>query len=188
MHIAIIVRRLTNFGGVQRQALSLAHELKKMGHDIRLYTFAYDRERCYPELVGDIPVRALPQDEHLPTTGFFGFINETRMAKRLSKYIDSSTELLHPHCIISHHVAYFYKKNIKHIPSVWNLNELPAMRWPIEMLEMVENPEYHDIPKKPLWYKKLVILLRKAYDRFKKDNKFFIPQGFLRNIVILWIF
>lgn len=166
MKIGIIVRRLSNFGGVQRQALSVADGLSKNGHDVTLYTFSYDRDRCYPELVNGIPVISLPERDHLSTSGFFGFINETRMAKRLSKLIKDDTEILHPHCIISHHVAYFYKKNHRNIPSVWNMNELPSMRWPLEMLSVVENPAYHDIPNRPLWYKKAVILLKNTYDSF----------------------
>src|SRR3989344_5810362 len=187
MHIAIIVKKLTGYGGVQRQALSLAHEMKKKGHDIRLYTFQYDRDKCYPELVGNIPVVSLGKEDDLPTDGAFGFFNETRLAKRLAKLISRDTELLHPHCMASHHVAYFYKRNVKNIPSVWNLNELPSLRWPLEMLEVVENTEFHDIPKKPLWLKKAIILFRIFYDS-EKNYCFLEPQWFFRYVMKFGVF
>ena len=50
MNIAIIIRRLNVKGGAQRQALSLARELKNMGHNVALYTFFYDKDKCFSDL------------------------------------------------------------------------------------------------------------------------------------------
>lgn len=166
MKIALIVRRLNGKGGVQRQALSLVQPFQKAGHTVTLYTFNYVREDCYPELIGDTPVIELPKSLHLSTGGFFGFINETRMAYRFAPYIKKETDVLHPHDTVAHQVAYFFKKRFKNIPSIWNMNELTAMRWPPELLSLVEDPKFHDIPWRPLWLKKFFIYFRNAYDTF----------------------
>ena len=42
MKIGIIVRKLNMRGGVGRQALSLAFELKRLGQEIKVYTFLYN--------------------------------------------------------------------------------------------------------------------------------------------------
>jgi len=60
MKIAIIVKKLNIKGGTQRQALSLAKELKKLGHEIKLYTFFYSNENCYADLLEGFEVIVLP--------------------------------------------------------------------------------------------------------------------------------
>lgn len=166
MRIALIVRRLNTRGGIQRQALSLAKELVKLGYKIKLYTFQYDREKCFSDLIGDIPVIELPVARCRPTGGFFGFVRENRMARDLALLIDRDTDILHPHDAMAHHVAYYFKKCVKNIPSVWQMNELPTMRWPLELLGWAENPNFHDIPRRPLFLKKLIILLKTRYEKF----------------------
>ncbi len=165
MKIALIVKKMTVPGGVQRQALSLGRELVRMGHEVKVYTFDYSQE-CLPDLVSGLTVVELPKNQKLDSRGFLGLLNETRMARKLAFLIDKDTDLLHPHDVIAHHTAYFFKKYIRDIPSVWNMNELPSMRWPLEMLSFVEDPRFHDIPRRPLWFKKIMILLRTYYDNF----------------------
>ncbi len=110
MNVAIIIRRLNVKGGAQRQALSLARELKKMGHGVRLYAFAYDKEKCFSDLLDGLPVTAL------------GFPD----AKRLALVIDKNTDILHPHDQEAYKVAYYFKKLVKNIPSVWMMNDVPS--------------------------------------------------------------
>lgn len=166
MHIALIVRRLNGKGGVQRQALSLVKPFERAGHRVTLYTFNYDKENCYPELVGDTKVVELEKSRRLSTGGSLGILNETRMAYRLAKLIEPTTDILHPHDTVAHHVAYFYKKLVKNIPSVWNMNELAAMRWPPELLSIVEDPAFHDVPARSLFLKRLSVYIKNAYDTF----------------------
>lgn len=166
MKIGMIFRKLNVKGGVQRQGLSLANELRRHGHEIIIYTFNYSPENCFAELVSNIPVVELPKRFHRPTDGFFGFLNESQMAKDLAFFIDKDLDILHPHDNVAHQVAYYFKKYIKDIPSVWQMNEFPTMRWPLELLKYTEDPKFHDIPKKPHFVKKTVILIKTYYENF----------------------
>lgn len=128
MNIAIIVRKLNVTGGTQRQALSLAREFKQQGHRVVLYTFLYDKKRCYPDLLEDLDVRSLA---YYPLHSYFflDLIREQNAAKNLASLIERDTDILHPHDQASHRVAYYFKKKIKNIPSVWMMNDLPIKRW-----------------------------------------------------------
>ncbi len=166
MKIGMIFRKLNVKGGVQRQGLSLAKELHQRGHKIIIYTFNYSSENCFSELINDIPIVELPKKFHRSTSGFFGFFNESRMAKDLAFFIDKNLDILNPHDNVAHQVAYYFKKNIKNIPSVWQMNELPTMRWPLNLLKYTEDPKFHDIPKKPYFIKKMVILIKTYWENF----------------------
>ncbi len=110
MKIAIIIRKLNVRGGAQRQALSLARELKTMGHSAALYTFLYDKEKCYTDLLNDMEVVSL------------GYADP----QKLSALIDKDTDILNPHDQEVYKVAYHFKKKIKNVPSVWMMNDVPS--------------------------------------------------------------
>ncbi|MEK7502866.1 MAG: glycosyltransferase family 4 protein [Patescibacteria group bacterium] len=110
MNIAIIIRRLNVKGGAQRQALSLARELKNMGHNVVLYTFFYDKEKCFDDLLDGMAV----------------FASNLADPKRLSELIDPNTDVLNPHDQEAYKVAYFFKKGVKNIPSIWMMNDVPS--------------------------------------------------------------
>ncbi len=133
MKIGIIVRKLNVNGGVQRHVFYLARELKKLGHSIKLYTFIYDKEGCYPELLGDMEVVSfgyLPQPPHLKILGYFnyfiGLAREASASKKLAALIDRDTQILNPHDHVCYKVAYFFKRRVKNIPSVWMMHDLPT--------------------------------------------------------------
>ena len=142
MKIAIIVRRLDVKGGTQRQALSLASELVRRGHSVKLYAFFYSKERCYPDLLKHLSVTALPEEasrpskhswlNKMPLLRYFRTLlvirHETRSAKALAFLIDPDVDILNPHDRVAHRVAYFFKKYIKAVPSVWNTNDTHSMR------------------------------------------------------------
>ena len=141
MRIAMILRRLNVKGGTQRQALSLAVELRKKGHEVVLYTLHFSPENCYPHLLKNFKVRVLPKDETEPNkkapyypsfvkTGIPEVKNENNQAKKLAAMImDNDFDVLNPHDQVAYKVAYYYKKHKKNIPSVWNMNDLPLRQW-----------------------------------------------------------
>ncbi|TSC63138.1 MAG: glycosyl transferase, group 1 family protein [Parcubacteria group bacterium Gr01-1014_48] len=163
--IAVIIRKLSVSGGAQRIALNVAYELQKAGNEVILYTFFCDVEKCFPELLKKFTVVVLPKNRYRETFRFLGFLLEDRMARDMAYMIDRATDILYPDDGPAHHVAYYYKKYIRNIPSVWNMNELPTMRWPLEMLPIIENAAFHDIPWRPLFLKKAMILLKTLYER-----------------------
>ena len=185
MKIAVIMRKLNVSGGAQRIALNVAYELQKQGHLITLYTFFYDAEKCFPELLKNFTVVTMPRSQHHRTFGLLGILSENRMARAMAYMIDRNTELLYPDDGPAHHVAYYYKKYIRNIPSVWNMNELPTMRWPLELLSIMENRAYHDIPWRPLFLKKFLIRSKTRYERgfIRAQNAIVVFDKFHQNML-----
>ena len=110
MNIAIIIRRLNVKGGAQRQALSLARELKNMGHQVCLYTFWHNKEKCFSDLLDGTAV--VSSNEANP--------------RALARLIDHKTDIVNPHDQEAYKVAYYFKKSVKNTPSVWMMNDVPS--------------------------------------------------------------
>lgn len=165
MKIALIIRRLHSRGGAVRQALSLARELKRRGHVAKLYAFSAAAEESFPEVLHNLEVKTLPPEKLRPVKGMLGILAEDRMAKELALLIDRDTELLNPHDWPGHHTAYYFKKLVKNVPAVWNVNELPFLRWPPEW-EVRPDPKLHGVgvTKNPM-LARLFYLLKNFYDR-----------------------
>lgn len=140
MKIGMIVRRLNVKGGTQRQMLSLARELKRRGHGIKIYTFALDRERCYPELLEGFDIKAAATSP-----------------KGLALLMDKDFDILNPHDPGAEQTAYYYKKLVKRVPVVWNMNDTYSYRWNCDKARGVD--EYF---KKPFWR----VLAYALFDRY----------------------
>lgn len=110
MNIAIIIRRLNVKGGAQRQALSLARELRNTGHNVALYTFFYDKEKCFSDLLDGMAV----------------YSSNVADPKVLANLVDPKIDVLNPHDQEAYKVAYYFKKSIKNTPSVWMMNDVPS--------------------------------------------------------------
>jgi len=173
MKIAIIVKKLNIKGGTQRQALSLAKELKKLGHEIKLYTFFYSNENCYADLLEGFEVIVLPPRKETNAAKRFFSIQmietireENRIARELALRIDTDIDLLNPHDQVSYKVAYFYKKLVKKVPSVWNMNDLPLYRWGYDKMRGVDET-----------FKKSLVrrFMYRIYDWYEKQ-KFYRAQ------------
>lgn len=81
-----------------------------MGHGVALYTFFYDKEKCFSDLLDDMEVLA----------------NDAADPKKLSKMIGLQTDILNPHDQEAYKVAYYFKKFVKNVPSVWMMNDVPS--------------------------------------------------------------
>lgn len=165
MNIAIIVRRLDGKGGTQRQALILARELIRRGHDVKLYTRRFNPERCYPELSSGLPIAALdraltgfPRRWAAFLGRFSGFLEETYLAKRLSALIAPETEVLNPHDSVAYRAAYYFKLRHPAVPSVWTMNDVPAFRWTYDRIEAFE-------PVRHSFLRRIIMRLLDWYDR-----------------------
>jgi glycosyltransferase involved in cell wall biosynthesis len=56
MNIALVMHELLIEGGGERQCVSLARALAAQGHQVTLYTSAYDRPNCFPEICKDLTI------------------------------------------------------------------------------------------------------------------------------------
>jgi glycosyltransferase involved in cell wall biosynthesis len=146
MRIAILVSELRVQGGGDRQAIYLARELQEMGHEVTIFTPAYDRERCYPEacsrlhivVTGVHPLACLP----IPSRRVKDYFNMLRLAKA----IDGPFDVINPHHWPPHWAAVWAARGILPAPAVvWMCNDptwpaavpLPGIRrmlWPLRML------------------------------------------------------
>lgn len=165
MNIAIIVRRLDGKGGTQRQALILARELIVRRHDVKLYTLRFDAERCYPELSSGLTITSLdsalvgfPRRWASFLGRFSGFLQETYLAKRLSRFIAENTEMLNPHDSVAYRAAYYFKRRHSDVPSVWAMNDVPVFAWTYDRIGTFE-PVRHSASRR------LVMRLLDWYDR-----------------------
>lgn len=150
MKIAIIVRRLNVRGGTQRQALELARELKKLGHHIKLYTFLFSANDCFPELLEGVEVVSL---NYYPrySNYFLNYFFENRASHKLAKLIDKDTEILNPHDQVSYRAAVYFKKNIKNISSIWMSNDLPTKMFSFWKQNQLDPSFSASLAKKILW-------------------------------------
>lgn len=139
MKIAIIVRRLNVRGGTQRQAIELALNLQGLGHSVTLYTFKFEPKNCFESALNNLKVVELKTENQQPVSYFKNFCLEQKRSKELAKLIDQDTEVLNPHDQVSYKVAYYFKKQVKNIPSVWMMNDMPT-KWPSFLREREVNP------------------------------------------------
>ncbi|MBI4133657.1 glycosyltransferase family 4 protein [Candidatus Uhrbacteria bacterium] len=191
MKIGMIVKKLNVKGGTQRQMLSLARELKRRGHEVVVYTFAYDKEKCYPELLADMHVVVAPTGEVHGTPEYYrdvrflkrgqlgAMLRENRRAKLLARTMDRNLDLLNPHDQVSYRVAHYYKKYVRRIPSVWNMNDLPLYRFGYDKMREVDQ-EFQRPFLRRLFYR-----LYDAYDAhfIRTQDRIVVVDFFNRGLV-----
>lgn len=138
MRIAIIQAGLLASGGGERQAIELAKELRRIGHDARMYAFAYNSSVCFPEDTHKPPIVSLAATQpsvyqrffRFPFVGtFFHFLYENTQACRLAALIPDDTDILNPHDQTSCRTAYYFKKRHPLVPAVLMLNDLHTASW-----------------------------------------------------------
>jgi glycosyltransferase involved in cell wall biosynthesis len=123
MNVALLMHELLVEGGGERQCLSLAHALQQQGHQVTVYTSAYDPSHCFPEICQDLKIIEVGR-------GYFrrlrkpalirGYLDMTHMARTVA----SSHEIWNPH----HWPAQWGAIWLKHKLGgkvVWMCNDVP---------------------------------------------------------------
>ena len=160
MKIALIESYLNGKGGSQRQALSFAVEFQKLGHDVTVYAVTHDKGEGFLELISQLKVISLPGGFKAPPAKkrrFFGFLNyiayakaENSAARALAYLIDRDTEILNPHDRLGFHVASYYKKCVKDVPSVLMMSDILTKSW-IAWRKSQFDPHYRPSVKQKLF-------------------------------------
>lgn len=128
MRIAIILRKLTVSGGIQRHVLSLASKYRALGHEATVYTRTGAAETSYPEFARRIPVVSL--HERRPVSGRLSrLLADRRVADELAGRIDPATEVLNPHDAFSCLVAERFKRRHPRTPAVFTMHDIPTAAW-----------------------------------------------------------
>ncbi len=123
MKIALIMHELLVEGGGERQCVSLARELLRMGHDVDLYTSAYDREHCFPEVCRELKITDVGR-------GIFPWLGKPRVIRayldmlRLEKAVTRHYEIWNPHHWPAEWGALRLKKKLGGTV-VWMCNDVP---------------------------------------------------------------
>lgn len=176
LNIAILVRRLNVRGGTQRMVAELARKFREAGHGITLYTFFYDLEVCYPEILMDFKVICadsadverirLTSAKRGPVAAIRTYLSENRAARNLARKIVPNTDILNPHDPIIYRVVHYYKKLVRDVPAVWMLNDMCTKKASLRraaQFDALIKPSF----LRRVWYKMFDAL---EYSRFIKDQ------------------
>lgn len=161
MNIALSIRRLNIRGGAQRMVAHAAKQWRAQGHHVTIYTLYYDEEACYPEILKDFKVVLADEGvtARMRSTGMLSgpvgylrnFINESRVARNLALKMEKDTDILHPHDQLVYRTARYFKKEIRNIPAVWMLDDMPTKKH-----SLLRNAQFDPTIKTPLlkhwWY------------------------------------
>lgn len=85
LRIGIVVEYLTARGGTTRLALEWAHEARRRGHAVTLFTTQLDRARCYPHLLEGLDVISLRELAAAPALRVEREAGE-RLARRAARF------------------------------------------------------------------------------------------------------
>lgn len=123
MDIALIIHELLVEGGGERQCVCLAQALAQHGHTVTLYTSAYDRPNCFPEICNSFSIKEVGRGPFtwLKKPLFLrGFVDMLR----LSVKVGGSHEILNPHHWPAQWGAVWLKRK-RGGKVVWMCNDVP---------------------------------------------------------------
>jgi glycosyltransferase involved in cell wall biosynthesis len=124
MNIALIMHELLVEGGGERQCVSLARELTRQGHQVKVYTSAYDPSNCFSEICQEITVIEVGRGR-LPRLGKPAFLRGYLDMKRLARSIRERHEVWNPHHWPAQWGALWLKQKLGG-PVVWMCNDVPT--------------------------------------------------------------
>jgi len=149
MKIAMVHTSLWGRGGAERQILTLAVELQKLGNEVEIFTPQVNEKTCYPELLKQVIVNTLSRNRLVPfelkSRGYFDEMAESRKVQnqiqrvvfhqfytsglpamlRLGRMIPKGFDVINNHNPPSEWAAFTAKNRLK-IPVVWMCNEPPT--------------------------------------------------------------
>jgi glycosyltransferase involved in cell wall biosynthesis len=129
MRIALASTPLLGPDGGDRQLMRLALELRKLGHDARIFTNALDREKCYPQLNAELDIRVVQAGRAHRGIEFVGQRLRIRSMQRagmecLSDAIGDGFDIVNGHNYYANWPAARVKES-RGIPAIWMCNEPP---------------------------------------------------------------
>lgn len=144
MDIALIIHELLVEGGGERQCVCLAQALVQQGHAVTLYTSAYDRENCFPDICKSFTVKEVGRGSWswLKKPLFLrGYLD----MRRLSTEVGSGHQILNPHHWPAQWGAVWIKRKLGG-KVIWMCNDVPDFLYkaarPQSIKSMVMAPLY----------------------------------------------
>jgi len=96
VEIALIIHELLVEGGGERQVVCLAQALAQRGHQVTLYTSAYDRLHCFPDICKTFTIKEVGRGP-LPWLRRPPFVRGYLDMRRLASVIDQPHAIWNPH-------------------------------------------------------------------------------------------
>jgi glycosyltransferase involved in cell wall biosynthesis len=121
--IALIIHELLVEGGGERQCVCLAQALARRGHKVTLYTSAYDRANCFPDICRDFDVKDVGRGtlgwikKPLPVRGYLDM-------RRLASVVGEKHEVWNPHHWPAQWGALWLKQKLGGAV-LWMCNDVP---------------------------------------------------------------
>ncbi|HKD78934.1 MAG TPA: glycosyltransferase family 4 protein [Candidatus Angelobacter sp.] len=125
MNIALMMHELLVEGGGERQCVSLARALVRQGHQVVVYTSAYDPVNCFPEICKDITVVDLGRGlwPGLRKPAFLrGYLDMRRLARKVTR----RHEIWNPHHWPAQWAAVWLKRKLGGAV-LWMCNDVPNL-------------------------------------------------------------
>lgn len=123
VNIALITHELLVEGGGERQCVSLARALMEQGQTVTLYTSAYDRANCFPDICKDLAIEDVGR-------GRFPWLNRPYFVRgyldmlHLAAAINSRHEIWNPHHWPAQWGAVWLRRKLGG-KVVWMCNDVP---------------------------------------------------------------
>jgi len=130
--IALIRHLMDDPQGGARLIAWLARDLRELGEDVTLYCYAYDQDRCFPDVLADVPVRFVRRVNGATLNGNGAEAGWRRAAAQVRRYfleapalaalLDPGTEVINPHEWLGHRSAALFGLR-RDVPIVWTYND-----------------------------------------------------------------
>jgi glycosyltransferase involved in cell wall biosynthesis len=125
MKIALLMHELLVEGGGERQCVSLARALARQGHEVAVYTCAYDPVHCFPEICRDIKVIDLGRGLW-PRLRNPAFLRGYFDMRHLVRAVTQKHEIWNPHHWPAQWAAAWLKQKLGgHV--LWMCNDVPNL-------------------------------------------------------------
>lgn len=123
MDIAVIIHELVAEGGGERQCLCLARALAQRGHEVTVYTCAYDRQNCFPEICKTLTIKDVGRGD-LPQLRRPFFVRGYLDMLHLATSVKNKHEIWNPHHWPAQWGAVWLKRRLGGAV-VWMCNDVP---------------------------------------------------------------
>ena len=137
MDIGLIIHELLVEGGGERQCVCLAQALARHGHTVTLYTSAYDRPNCFPEICKSFTIEEVGRGP-LPWLRKPLFLRGYLDMLRLSTKVEASRQILNPHHWPAQWAAVWVKRKLGG-KVVWMCNDVPDFQQKARRLQSVQS-------------------------------------------------
>jgi glycosyltransferase involved in cell wall biosynthesis len=123
MKIGLIIHELLIEGGGERQCVCLAHALAEHGHDVTVWTSAYDLRNCFPEICAGLKIREVKRGRW-PWLRWPWFVRGYLDMVHLASAIEEDSQVWGPQHWPAQWGAVWLKRRLGG-GIVWNCNDVP---------------------------------------------------------------